>query len=367
MIPSWLGIGFSFVLGSIIGSFLNACIYRLPRGLSPGRPVRSFCPACEKPIRWFHNIPVLSYLALRGKCADCGKRISHRYPLVELLTALLFAALWVLHGLPHAPVYWLLTALLLVATFIDFDFLIIPDEITLGGVAAGLVCCLIFPSLMGTDSRWMALVWSFVGAASGYLLLWGVVELGKLAFGRKKFRLPATEDFVWKRLGETAEIALESDKITWEETFNRPTDELWLDCEQLEISGEALENIVIRFRYDFLFLPDGRSFDLDKLEEIRGQARAITIPREAMGFGDVKFIAAIGAFLGWQAVLFTIFISSIVGCVFGVIGLLLAGRQGGGQIPFGPFLALGALSWILGGSALWTWYFSLFPGGFLRF
>lgn len=367
MIPAWLGIGFSFLFGSIVGSFLNACIYRLPRGLTPGRPVRSFCPACEKPIRWYHNLPVLSYLLLRGRCADCGVRISPRYPLVELLTACLFASLWILHGWPHAAAYCLLAALLITATFIDFDFLIIPDEITLGGVFAGGICCLLVPSLMGTQSHFGALGMSVLGAATGFFLLWGVVELGKIAFGKKKFRLPATERFLWKRFGETAEISLETDKITWEETFSRPTDELHLDCERIEIAGENLTDVVVRFRYDFLHLPDGRSFDLDTLEEIHGEVRSITIPREAMGFGDVKFIAAIGAFLGWQAVLFTIFVSSVVGCVFGVLGILLSGKKGGGQIPFGPYLALGALVWMLGGNALWTWYFSRFPGGFAGF
>ena len=148
---------FAFVLGAAIGSFLNVCIYRLPRDLSVNQPRRSFCPSCKKPIPWYQNLPLLSWLLLRGKCANCGSRIAFRYFAVELLTALLFLAVWLAFPWPIALVYWVFVSLLVVATFIDFEHFIIPDEITIGGTVAGVLASVALPALMGEDSRWRAL------------------------------------------------------------------------------------------------------------------------------------------------------------------------------------------------------------------
>lgn len=360
MIPSWLGLAFSVVLGGIIGSFLNACIHRLPRSISLNNPRRSFCPHCQHAIAWYDNLPVLSFLWLRGRCRHCGKSISARYPLVELLTAGLFGWLWFLYGWPLAPVYMLFTAILITATFIDIDFLIIPDELTIGGTVAGMICVLLVPALMGTEHRGWAVLHSLGAAALGFFLLWGVVELGKLAFGRKKHTLPEPASFLWERDGETARITVGEEVLTWEEIFSRPTDDLLVECERVVVPIGTLQQARLRFRYDFLYLPDGTALDLDKIDRIEGTVRALTIPREAMGFGDVKFIAAIGAFLGWQAVLFTIFAASITGCLGGVATILAARGKRGHQIPFGPYLAFGALLWILGADALWDLYFQNF-------
>ena len=144
---------FAFILGATVGSFLNVCIYRLPRGLSVNEPRRSFCPSCKTPIPWHQNLPLLSWLWLRGKCASCGSRISFRYFAVELLTALLFLAVWIGFPWPVAIPYWVLVSLLIVATFVDFEHFIIPDEITLGGTAAGVIASLIVPDLMEQDAR----------------------------------------------------------------------------------------------------------------------------------------------------------------------------------------------------------------------
>src|SRR2546423_472461 len=141
----------AFALGAVVGSFLNVCIYRLPRDLSVNKPRRSFCPACRKEIPWFHNLPLLSWLFLRGHCANCGAKIPFRYFLVELITALLFFAVWRTFPWQLALAYWVFVALLIVATFVDFEHFIIPDEITLGGIAAGLVASAIVPALMSTD------------------------------------------------------------------------------------------------------------------------------------------------------------------------------------------------------------------------
>src|SRR6187455_467110 len=130
---------FAFVLGAVVGSFLNVCIYRMPLGLSVNEPKRSFCPSCKKQIPWHQNLPLLSWLSLRGRCANCGARIAFRYFAVELLTALMFLAVWLWFPWQIAIAYWVLVSLLIAATFIDFEHFIIPDEITVGGVAVGVL------------------------------------------------------------------------------------------------------------------------------------------------------------------------------------------------------------------------------------
>jgi leader peptidase (prepilin peptidase)/N-methyltransferase len=120
--------------------------------------------------------------------------IALRYPLVEMVTAGCYLLAWGRFGLPLAPFFWLFLSLLIAASFIDFDHLIIPDEITLGGTAAGLVCSACIPPLVGASVWWQGFLLSLFGAAAGFFLLWGVVELGKVTFGRKRIKpqLPST-------------------------------------------------------------------------------------------------------------------------------------------------------------------------------
>ncbi len=350
---------FAVVLGAVVGSFLNACIHRMPRNIRLSQPRRSFCPACKKVIPWHENLPVLSWLALRGRCSGCGARISIRYPLVELLTAALFFFAWTGYGLPLAPVYWLLLALLIVATFIDIEHFIIPDEITWGGAAAGVLLSGLIPSLMGVAGRFEAVGRSVFGAALGFAILWLVVEGGKLAFGRKSHKFQGAEPFEWRRDGDRADLRIGEETLRWEDIFGRESDVMILQCEALAADGRELPAGEVRFRYDRL-IAGSEETPLDTLDVISGRLTSLVIPREAMGFGDVKFIAAIGAFLGWQAVVFTIFASSIIGCVAGLAGVFLARDRSGARIPFGPFLALGAGWWLFGGQKLYDWYFSLF-------
>ncbi|PYL88579.1 MAG: hypothetical protein DMF16_08115 [Verrucomicrobia bacterium] len=129
---------FAFVFGACVGSFLNVCIYRLPLNLSVNQPRRSFCPSCKTQIPWHQNLPLVSWLALRGRCANCGARIAFRYFAVELLTAFFFLLIWKAFPWPIAIAYWVFIALVITATFIDFEHFIIPDEITIGGTVAGL-------------------------------------------------------------------------------------------------------------------------------------------------------------------------------------------------------------------------------------
>src|SRR5215472_13503777 len=138
-----------FVFGCIVGSFLNVCIHRMPLGQSVVSPP-SHCPHCRYSIPWYLNIPLITWLYLRGKCANCGAPISIRYFLVELLTGLEFLACWLHFGHQSAAlalVYGFFLAGLIVATFIDFEHFIIPDELTIGGIVVGFICSFFVPAL----------------------------------------------------------------------------------------------------------------------------------------------------------------------------------------------------------------------------
>jgi len=258
----------SFVLGTCIGSFANVCIYRMPQGRSVVMP-RSHCPDCNGLIAWFDNIPLLSLVLLGGRCRACKGKISKRYFLVELLTGVIFILIWLCYGFDiRTPVYWMISTGLIIGTFIDFDFMIIPDQITIGGIFAGLAISIIFPSLHGVVSHFDGFRSSFIGMLAGGMILWLVGELGRVAF-----------------------------------------------------------------------------------------------KKEAMGMGDVKLLAAIGAFLGWQAVIFTVMISSLTGALAGVIMVLCGKREMGSRIPFGPYIALAAIIWMIGGQDYWFVYLQWMRGG----
>ena len=350
--------GFAFVIGAAIGSFLNVCIYRLPRDLSVNQPRRSFCPACKKPIPWHQNIPLLSWLFLRGKCANCGSRIAFRYFAVELLTALLFLAVWLAFPWPIALVYWVFVSLLVVATFIDFEHFIIPDEITIGGTVAGVVASVALPALMGEDARLLAAAYSLGAAALGYALLWIVLEAGKKAFGKKRIRLDAPTPFSWVRDGEDAEFVVGEERELWSDHFSRESDLMLLHCSEAQVDARRFENATLQLHYNRLMIAQ-ESFPLDKVDRISGVVHELQIPREAMGRGDLKFLAAIGAFLGWRAVLCSIFAGSLAGSVVGLTSMLLGRREWSAKIPFGPYLALGALIWMFFGARLVAWYVGL--------
>jgi len=358
---------FAFILGAVVGSFLNVCIYRLPLDLSVNEPKRSFCPHCKKQIPWTQNIPLISWLALRGKCANCKAPIAFRYFGVELLTAIFFLAAWVKcwtsnYWLMAFP-YWILLGLMIVATFIDFEHFIIPDEITWGGVAAGLVCSLAFPAMMEVDSRLMSVVWSAAGAATGYGTLWLVVEMGKKAFGKRKIELEKPEVFTWTRHGDEADLEVGVEKMKWSEVFSRETDVMVMDVTEAKVAEKSYTNTKLTFYYNKL-LVESDEYELDKLDQISGTVIQMVIPREAMGFGDVKFIAAIGAFLGVKAVFFTIMAGSVIGAVIGLLTIAIGKREWSARIPFGPYLALGAVIWMFFGTELLNAYWNVIqPAG----
>jgi leader peptidase (prepilin peptidase)/N-methyltransferase len=349
---------FAFVLGAAVGSFLNVCIYRWPVDLSINKPRRSFCPECKQPIPWHQNLPLVSWVALGGRCANCGAKISFRYFVVELVTALLFLAIWQWFTWQVAVAYWIFISFLIIGTFIDFEHFIIPDRVTIGGTIAGVICSVIVPALMQTNSRVAAGVRALLAAALGYVILWIVLEAGKIAFGRKRVGFDAPTPFTWTKHGDDADFVVGGEGSLWSEYFAREKDRLLLQCDEVKIDHHEYGNVTLAFRYDRV-TADGHVLMLDDVTHISGVTRELIIPREAMGRGDLKFLAAIGAFLGWRAVLFSLFAGSLLGSVIGLITLVVGKPVWSAKLPFGPYLAFGALAWMFFGEVLLHWYETL--------
>jgi len=262
------------LLGALVGSFLNVVIHRLPRGESIVRP-GSRCPSCGRAIRPFDNVPVLAWLWLRGRCRHCGARISARYPLVEALTAALFAALaWRFGPTPAALLWMAFGAALLAAAAIDLDHRVIPDEISLGGLAVGLSLAPAADVLAGSSSAGAAWSRAVAGALLGGGLLWSVGFLHARACAARGRRFEH-----WPGEGEAFPGPGSLDYWTW-------------------------------------------------------------FP--GMGFGDVKLLAMIGAFLGPAGVVETLVAASFAGLAFGLVWAA-ARRSFAAPFGFGPMLAMGAL------------------------
>jgi leader peptidase (prepilin peptidase)/N-methyltransferase len=253
-----------FILGLCFGSFLNVCICRIPYGKSISWPPSS-CPNCNSRIKWYDNIPVLSWFVLGAKCRNCKLPISVVYPVIELLTAFFFLTLWLIYGVSwFTPIYALAVFGLLLGTFIDLEHMILPDRITIGGMVLFPIASALFPNLLGVDGWMNGLKASLIGLGSGFGLFWIIREAG-----------------------------------------------------------------------------------------------TAVLKKEAMGFGDVKLMGMLGALLGWQAVIYITFFSALVGSVAGVSLIALHRKGIQSEIPYGPYIALAAFSWILGGYRLWDAYLAL--------
>ncbi|MEQ1851742.1 MAG: prepilin peptidase [Chthoniobacteraceae bacterium] len=360
---------FAFVLGASIGSFLNVCIYRMPLDISVNKPRRSFCPKCKYQIPWYSNLPLITWIVQRGKCRNCGAPIAVRYVLVELLTGLLFLGAWwriTQFGGGELPATWVLAfpffvfiSLLVVATFIDFEHFIIPDEITWGGAVAGLLFSAALPVLHAETSHLWGFLMSLLGAGLGFALLWVVSVLGKLAFGKKTLEWKEPQPFTWKLEDERAKLTVGPDEMWWDELFSTEKDELVMNCPRLEFEGKTREHFELRSHYEWLEI-DGKRHDLNDVKEFHGTVSRILFRRDAMGFGDVKFMACIGAFLGWKAVIFTVMAASVIGALLGGLTLVIGRRDWSARIPFGPYLSLGALVWLFTGPELLAWWMGLY-------
>ena len=276
----------SFILGACVGSFLNVVIYRLPKEESIVTP-GSHC-ACGQPIKWHDNIPVISWMLLRGRARCCGRTFSFRYPFVELLTGVLFAICWLQFPPAVALCGWIFLSCLLAATFIDLDHMIIPDVFTIGLGVLGVFISALVPRLHGINGDLFMLdsVRGVIASIQGLLIGSGIV--------------------------------------------------LWI-----ALIAEAV------------------------------------LRKEAMGFGDVKFVGAIGSFCGWQGAVFTVFGGAVVGTVWFAVAWIwekATGRRAavappsetpegeaapltfGAHVPFGPMLAIaGALYFLFFRDAALRW------------
>jgi leader peptidase (prepilin peptidase) / N-methyltransferase len=338
-----------FCFGAVLGSFLNVCIHRLPLGQSIVSPP-SHCPHCKYSIPWYLNIPLATWLYLRGKCRNCGAPISIRYFLVELLTGAMFLACWLAFGHQSALlalVYCLFVSGLIVATFIDFEHFIIPDEITIGGMVVGLACSLLVWRLHGQHTLGGRLVQSALGLGVGAGLVYVILRLGKLMFGRQRLELPVEAKIIFT---ETT-VHLPDRELTYEEVFYRRSDVITLQARTVELADRCYKDVRVRLAPDLLEIGEEtfRPEDVPHMETVSSE---IVLPREAMGFGDVKFMGAIGAFLGWQSVVFSLMVSSIIGSVVGVTLIALGKREWSSRLPYGPYIALAAVLWIFAGPQL---------------
>lgn len=279
-----------FILGACIGSFLNVCIYRIPAEKSVVFP-GSHC-GCGQPIKWQHNIPILSWLFLRGRARCCGRPFSVRYPVIELLTALLFLACWLHFPPAKAICAWIFISALICATFIDLDHMIIPDVFTIGLGVMGVLLSFAVPALHDQHSG----IFLFDSLRAVIISMQGLL--------------------------------IGSGLVLW-----------------IALLAEAV------------------------------------LKKEAMGFGDVKFVGAIGAFCGWQGAVFSIFGGALVGTVWFAIALLSQKIRGqpavapapaetpgtpsvplglGVQVPFGPMLAIaGALYFLFFSRYVTAWFAEL--------
>ena len=345
-----------FFFGAIIGSFLNACIYRIPREISLIHPARSFCPNCRKSIPWHLNIPILSWLLLRGRCAQCHAAISRLYLIVETLTAFLFAIAAVLVPVPTLFSVWVILSILVVTTFVDLEFFIIPDALSKGGIAAGLLLSLITPGLHKTSSPLVAVVLSLSGALVGALILFLIGEFGKIAFGRYKVKLDFPASFIFEVLSpDERQILIDGEPFLWSEHFFRKSDRIVIHADEVNINGIEYQNTELAFLHDRL-VAARETIPLDKITHLSGRTALAQFPREAMGLGDVKLIAAIGAFVGWKGILFTIAAASFLGAAFGIMAIVLGKRERSAKIPFGPYLAMAAVIWLFWGGTLVSLY-----------
>lgn len=349
------------LFGACIGSFLNVVIYRAPRGLSVNEPRRSFCPSCKTPIPWYHNLPLISWLVLRGRSACCHQPIAFRYWLVELATALLFAAIgyWFSYdGLLTQVLLCIWTAAMLATLCIDWEQMEVLPSLTAIAAVAGVLAALVSPWLVSPETIEPpdGLLWSLGGAVCGYLLLKLVALLGRLCFGHRREQFDAPHPWHLRQTGDDLTLTLGDTPYSWSELFMEEANRVQLEGATLSTHPGTAGTLT--FTVDSLTLPDGTRLELEDYESLGGDCRGLRTRREAMGSGDAWIALAIGAACGWQGVVFALVAGSFIGLLWAAIARVRRGQP----MPFGPAFILGAFLWLFWGSLIVNWYLELFPG-----
>lgn len=245
-----------FILGLIVGSFSNVCIYRIPRNESIIYPA-SHCPKCRSNISPKDNIPLLSYILLKGRCCNCKSKISIQYPIVEFLTGLTYLIIYLIYGLSiQSLIYIILASALIIIAFIDLNEQIVPDVISLPGIVMGFILSFFVPYI------------SYMNSALGVLVGGGLIL-------------------------------------------------------------------------------------------IIGLAGSVIFKKEAMGGGDVKLAAMIGAFLGWRYIIISLFLGFFLGALAGIFLILSKIKSREDVVPFGPFIVLGSFITLLWGEKIISWYIGI--------
>jgi leader peptidase (prepilin peptidase)/N-methyltransferase len=245
---------------------------------------------------------------------------------------------------------------LIAATFIDFEHFIIPDEITIGGMIVGFLCSFLVPALHGEVAMTRSMRESLIGMAVGAGLIYAIVRLGKLLFGRQKLALPADTKIIFS---ETA-VLFADKEIPYEELFYRQSDVITLRARTLELVDRCYADVQVRLSPSRLQIGE-ETINPEDVPHMEAVSEQIVLPREAMGLGDVKFMGAIGAFLGWKAVIFSLMLSSVIGSVVGLALIILRKRAWSSRLPYGPYIAIAAVVWVFFGKdivGLWDWWIS---------
>ncbi len=360
-LPAWMIPTVFGLFGLCIGSFLNVVIYRMPLGIPVNNPSRSYCPTCKTPIPWYLNIPVISWLMLRGKSACCGKAISPRYCLVEALTGGLFAWIGGIYGAdsPAAAALlclWLTMAICVI--FIDAEHLIVFRRQTIIGALAAVGAGWFYPFIY-VDQEVMsgadAVKAAALGGLAGYLLIRVIIETGKLLFGSWQAHYDAPAPWHLKEPAtdmDEMELVIHDQSYGWSMLFHRESDKALFSGGRLLINGEQAATGDFYLYPDRIETADGQVFKLEEIKSAGGTLTNIHAKREAMGAGDAWIMMMIGCMGGWQATVFCIFIGSLLGIAQALISRLGFGKN----MPFGPALLSAAIIWLLGGKQLWLMY-----------
>jgi leader peptidase (prepilin peptidase)/N-methyltransferase len=246
--------------------------------------------------------------------------------------------------MPVAIVFAIFLAGLICATFIDFEHFIIPDEITLGGIVAGLLASFFLPQLQDANFHNLGLWRSFLGALAGAGIIYAILRFGKLLFGRHKMKLPPETKIVFSE----THLYFADKEIPYDELFYRKSDAIVLQARTVELVDRGYENVRVKLSPSSLEIDD-EIINPDDVPFLECVSAEIVLPREAMGFGDVKFMSTIGAFIGWQGVIFSLMASSMIGAAVGIILILSRRREWSSRMPYGPYIALAAVIWIFCG------------------